>query len=276
MKKNVIMYVAFISLFSCNSLENRFLSEVENEMRKSQNIEILTEKHLSSLPAPVQRNLKLMGIVGKPLPVNAIVEWEDIEFRMSPNKDWISVECRQFNSAAEPARFAYLKSTKLGINIFVGRDKYQNGEGSMIIKAIGLFPVQNVYGKEMNKSGLVTVLSEMLLLPGYAFQPYIKWEVIDSVSVSSTISYANDTVSGIFYFNSIGEVVQFKTFDRSYVDVDGNSQKYPWVVKVDYYTAINGLRIPGYVRAIWETPDGEYEYFRGKIKNIRYNVNTFN
>jgi len=276
MRKNVIMFTTIITLFSCKSLENQFLSEIEKEMRKSQDIEILTENHLSSLPIPVQRHLKLMGIVGKPIPVNAIVEWEDIEFRMSPHKDWISVKCKQFNSVAEPARFAYLKSTKHGINIFVGRDKYQDGEGSMIIKALGLFPLQNVYGKEINESGLVTVLSEMLLLPGYAIQPYIKWEVLDSISVLSTISYANDTVSGIFCINNIGEVVQFKTFNRNYIDSDGNNQKYPWVVKVEYYTEINGYRIPGYIKAIWETPDGEYEYFRGKIKNIRYNVNAFN
>jgi hypothetical protein len=236
-----------------------------------ENVEIITESDIAHLPEPVQKYFRFTGIVGKPMPYNCTIDWEDVQFKMSPEKEWIPIKCLQFNSVKEPARFAYLYAPKMGVNIFVGRDKYQQGKGNMHIKLMGLFTIQDAWGKAMDESSLVTILSETLFVPGYALQQYVSWEEIDSLSAKATITHNGISVSGIFYFNEKGEMTHFTSYDRNYVDTDGNEQKVEWVANVEYYTQNDGLILPGYVSATWKRPEGDYQYFKGKIKALKFN-----
>lgn len=276
MKNKLILLALMTPLISCKSVSKIYINEVNAELNKNPitKTETLTEEHLARLPFQVQMFLKGNGFVGKPVPMNAKIEWSNVQFRMSPHKDWIPIKCKQFNTAMQPGRLAYLSASKFGLNIFVGRDKYQDGKGNMLIKALGLFPIQNAWGQEMDESGLVTTLSELILLPGYTVQPYIQWKTIDSTSVIATISNKHTSVSGIFFFNSEGEIIRFLTYDRNYRDLDGINKNYPWEVRVDFYIEKNGYKIPGQVRALWKTPQGEYEYFKGTVKNISFNISS--
>lgn len=274
LKLLLIMLSAFL-LSSCTSLLSTYRDEVANEKRVNSisNPKVIAENDISSLPEPVQRYFRYCGLVGTPLPYNCTITWEDVEFKMGPEKDWMPIKCLQFNSVKEPARFAYLYAPKLGINVFVGRDKYQNGKGNMHIKILGLFSLQNEWGRDMDESSLVTILSETLFVPGYALQPYISWEPIDSLSAKASITYNGITVSGTFYFNESGEMTHFISYDRNYVEPDGKAKKVPWVASVDYYTQSGGFTIPAYVRATWKLPKGDYEYFKGRVNRIEFNKN---
>jgi hypothetical protein len=124
----------------------------------------------------------------------------------------------------------------------------------------------------MDESSLVTILSETLFVPGYALQPYIKWEPIDSLSARATITHNGISVSGFFYFNPKGELTHFVSYDRNSIGSDGVPIKVPWVASVDCYNySDNGLIFPAYVRATWKYPQGDLEYFKGKVARIEYN-----
>lgn len=267
--------ISAISLTSCTSLISTYRKEVAHEksVNSLENPTIISEADISGLPEPVQNYFRHCGFVGRELPYNSTITWECVEFKMSPEKDWMPIKCLQFNSVKEPARFAYLYAPKMGINMFVGRDKYQQGKGNMHIKILGLFTLQNEWGKAMDESSLVTILSESLFVPGYALQPYISWEPIDSLTAKASISHNGVTVGGTFHFNVNGEMTHFISHDRSYVGTDGKAKKVPWMASVDSYTKIGNYLIPAYVHATWSLPEGDYEYFKGRIAEIQFNLN---
>lgn len=273
MKRIIISTIVMALLTSCQSLKSTYLKEIaiEKASNSMHNSILITEDNIATLPQPVQNYFRSCGFVGRELPYNCTITWEDVEFKMSPEKDWMPIKCLQFNSVKVPARFAYLYAPKMGINVFVGRDKYQDGKGNMHIKILGLFTLQNEWGKAMDESSLVTILSESLFVPGYALQPYISWEPIDSLSAKASITHNGTTASGTFFFKKNGEMERFISYDRNQVDAEGVAKKVPWVASVDSYTEIDGLKYPAYVRATWNNPEGDYEYFKGRIVNIAFN-----
>jgi hypothetical protein len=137
-----------------------------------------------------------------------------------------------------------------------------------LINLIKIFDEENA---QMDQSALVTVLSEALLVPSYALQDYISWEEIDNNTVKATIKYNNIEASGNFYFNDEGMFYKFYTEDRFYSSGDIN-ELVPWVIYVDSYQIIDGIKIAEKVRASWILENGEYQYFDGKISNIIFNV----
>lgn len=268
--------VSAISLTSCKSLLTTYRNEVAHEksVNSLENPKIISESDISGLPEPVQKYFLRCGFIGQPIPYNSTITWDNVEFKMKPENNWMPIKCLQFNSVKEPARFAYLYAPRMGINVFVGRDKYQEGKGNMHIKILGLFTLQNEWGRAMDESSLVTILSETLFLPGYALQPYIKWEPIDSLTAKASITHNGVAVGGTFHFNENGEMTHFISLDRNYVGTDGKAKKIPWMASVDSYTKIGDYLIPAYVRATWKLPEGDYEYFKGRIVEIQFNQNN--
>lgn len=116
----------------------------------------------------------------------------------------------------------------------------------------------------MDKSSLVTFLSESLFIPYAALQDYIVWEPIDDLHAKATISYYGISASGIFTFSERGEMLSFTTDDRQAVSTDGTSEKVKWSVVCKEYEDINGINKPTVFQAIWNYDDGDLVYFNGK------------
>lgn len=230
------------------------------------------EKELSYLPFPVQNYFRFCRLVGKPKGHYAQVNWETFYLKMAPEKGWTKVQSYQYNFIDEPVRLAYM-FTKLGSVIpFEGLDRYVDGHGNMLIKIARFFTLGDSKGSEMDKSALVTILAEALLIPSYALQPYITWTSIDDRSAKATLKHQGKEVSGIFYFGDSGEMVKFETSDRYYAEKDGSYTNLKWVVTISSYKEINGVKIPYELSARWHTPQGEFEYFKGKIGSVNYNI----
>lgn len=251
-----------------------YQSEVRKELTKyvSYNNEVITEQDIAGLPEPVQKYFRNCGYLGQKKMINAKITWKDVYLRLSPKKNWMALECDQFNSVPEPTRIAYMKSRILGIIPFNGRDKYQDGHGNMLVKLLKFIKVADAKGREMDESGLVTVLAETFLVPTYALQDYIKWISIDTKTAKATISNNGCEVSGLFYFNADGEFIRFETEDRYYSEQGTEYTKLKWSAIVSSYAERNGIKFPADFRAVWHTEAGEYEYFKGSIDDIKYNV----
>ena len=82
----------------------------------------------------------------------------------------MKLACKQVNATTAPARIVYMKATFVGLLPFEGRDKYQDGHGSMLIKLLKLFTVADAKGKEMDGSGLVTVQQKPYWYPAIFFK----------------------------------------------------------------------------------------------------------
>jgi len=271
------LFILLLIMFSaCNSLKNTYETDIRTDLEKfpPKKTDIFTEANITLLPEPVQRYIRYCGYLGTEKMSNVCIEWKDVNLKMAPNKKWTEIKCYQYNSVSEPTRIVYMKSRIMGLFSFEGRDKYQNGQGNMHIKLLKRFTVANALGKEMNRSGMVTVLAEALFVPSYILNTYITWQSIDSNSAKATLSFNGESVSGIFYFNDIGEMIFFTSNDRYMSEKDGSYSNIPWSVEVSDYNEINGIKIPGFVKAMWNFKKGSFKYFKGRITNIEYNVNT--
>ncbi len=259
---------------SYGSLKKIYLSEIKIDIEKHSDFptETIKEKDIATLPKPVQRYFRYCGYIGKVKMINAKIEWGNIIFKRAPNSKWMRLNCHQYNSVSEPTRIVYLKNNILGVFPFEARDIYQNGKGNMLIKLLKLFTVADAKGIEMNKSALVTVLSETFIIPTYALQDYINWETVDNNNAKATLTYNGIKVSGTFNFNDEGEMISFYTDDRYCAGKDGTYKKIPWSVIVDNYYKKDGIRFPSEIKVIWHNENGDFEYFKGKILNIEYNT----
>lgn len=254
-------------------MKKLYLSEVKSEISKHpvNDSGSLTEKDISTLPEPVKRYFTYCGFLGKPKMTNARIDWEDVLIILNPGKGWIPLECYQFNFVPEPARIVYMKSRIAGFIPFEGRDKFQNGEGNMLIKLLKFITIDNNKGSEMNVSALVTLLSEVLLVPTCVLQDYIKWVPIDSNTAKAIIKYNGIEVSGVFHFTDLGEYIKFDTNDR--FQAAGKSYKnVSWSVTAGDYIEKGGTKFPTTLTALWHEDYGDFEYFKGRITNIEFDV----
>ncbi len=223
---------------------------------------VFREENIAGLPMPVQKYFRYCGYIGKPKMSYINISYHDVDFLFGKDKP-IKIDYSQYNFVNKPDRIAYIDSSMYGIP-FEGLDSYIDGTGSMKGVIAKLFTLFHQTGKAMDKSSLVTFLSESLLIPSAALQEYIVWEAIDNFHAKATISYYGISADGIFTFNEKGEMLSFATDDREAASIDGTSEKVKWSVVCGDYKEINGIKKPTAFQALWHYDDGDLVYFKGK------------
>lgn len=270
---NLICSYALFLCTGCTSLEPMFTAEVRQEIAGNRIAapSIFAADSIAGLPVAVQRYLQRCGYTDKEMMENARIEWKTANIKRSPDGGWTPLECVQYNFVATPARIVYLNAAMWGIVPFDGRDKYQNRAGNMYIRVMNMFEVENATGQEMDRSSLVTILAEAPMVPSYILQKYIQWKSIDSSTAEAVLTYAGQSVRGTFYFNEQGEYIRFETRDRFH-SKDGVHTNYPWVIDASEYKDFGGFRQASVITATWMTENGPYQYWKGEIGSIQYNV----
>lgn len=224
---------------------------------------VFSEEDIARLPVPVQKYFKSCGYIGAPKMTKMKIDYKDVAFSFGRNKKPIKIDYTQYNFVNKPDRIAYIDSSIYGIP-FEGLDSYIDGNGSMKGVIAKFFTLFHQTGKTLDKSSLVTFLSESLFIPNAALQDYIVWETIDDFRVKATINYYGISARGLFTFNEKGEMLSFTTDDREAVSPGGKSEKVKWSVVCNEYKEIDGIKKPTVFQAIWNYDDGDFVYFNGK------------
>lgn len=267
----VVLLLLFTALFLYGSwsFQKKYREDVKRGLARSMDLasELLSEKDLSPLPEPVQKYLRLTGVVGRPKVRNFKVTFEG-EMR-SKGQDWFSFTSEQHNFMDAPERLFFMKAKVKGLPT-AGYHAYKDGEARMLIKLLSLFPVVNVSGPEMLKAETVTVFNDMCLMaPATLIDPRIKWEPIDDLSAKAVFTVNDISISATLFFNEKGELVNFVSDDR----YDVNEQQWlRFSTPVREYKDINGLNLISYGEAVWHYPEGEFVYGKFRVKNIEYNL----
>ena len=253
-----------------SSLRTRYLDEVRSERARwvNQAEAVFTEDDLRGLPEPVQRYFRDCGYLGSTKQLYGRVHWKEVRMRFSGKGRWQSLECSEFLAAPEPIRIVHFKTRAAGLLPLDAIDKYQGGQGNMLIRLANAITLQDVGGAEMDQAGLVTFLSECLLLPAIALQPYLRWSNVSGNCALATISYRGATASGWFHFNERGEYVLFETEGRWMALKGGKFKNAGWRVELSDYEVDGYVLHPGKVRVYWLQNGELEEYFTGKIKSI--------
>ncbi|MEY4512036.1 MAG: hypothetical protein RLZZ450_4158 [Pseudomonadota bacterium] len=250
----------------------RFRSEVAAELAKrgKRLVRNIEERELAGLPAPVQRFFRASGLVGTPHTLNARIVWRELLLRRSRRSLWMKLCCEQFASVPEPTRIALMTGKLGGVLRLEGRDKYQHGHGQMLITLMKVITVADARGRYMDESALVTLLSELPLVPSFALQKYLTWTAIDDRSARASITDHGLTVSGTFHFNDADECVRFDTDDRW--RSGKTPRRTPWSAYFGGYETRGGLRTPYELSATWHEAAGDFTYARGTLESIAFNL----
>lgn len=266
-----LIIVFVVTLNGCSSMKKIYQKERAEEIRHFKDTKeiLFTNERIKTLPEPLKKHLQICGYVNKPIMQNADVYWKKSFIKLKPNKKWEKLKTKQFNSVNPISRMSYMKFSSMP---FAGRDIYRNGKGEMKGKLFNLFTVVNGKGKEISQSALITIFCEFLLVPAYILQDYVNWEYVDEKTIKAVLTDNEFVVTGLFHFNSEGLFSQFETNDRFYENEKGEYVKTKFSAYVDSYQTIDEIRIPEKVRVVWHLPDSDYEYFKGTIERIEFDV----
>ncbi|GEO21636.1 hypothetical protein CQA01_21700 [Cyclobacterium qasimii] len=231
---------------------------------------ILSEHMISDLPAIIQKWLLNNGAIGKALVYNVYLE-QDLQMLMKPEqKEWNKAKARQYFTIEPPA---FNWSVNLKMNPFlavVGRDKFENGHGEMMIKLLSFFSIVDAKSNEkVNQATLQRYLAEIVWFPSFALSPYISWEAIDDYSAKATMEYNGTVGSGEFHFEENGDFKKFVAMRyKDAVDVLPTE----WTVTATKTEERNGIKIPVESKAEWKLAKGNWTWLKLKITDIRYNI----
>ena len=270
--KRILSVLSVLLIFTnCTDMKSVFIKDKSEftERNKEYEIEVFTEDLINNLPEPLKKYLRVCGYINTPVPINANVYWTESWLKMLPNKDWIKLHTMQFNSVKPIGRVAYMKISGMPV---AAKDLYRDGYGEMNVKLLNLIKVAYDNSKEVAQSALISTFCEFTFIPGYLLSDNVKWEQIDDYSVRGTLTDNGLEVSGTFYFNEEGLFTHFETLDRYFTTGKNTYEKVKFSVVVDSYKSQDKLKIAEKVKVIWHLLEGNYEYYKGSVDRIEFNV----
>jgi len=231
--------------------------------------QLFTKEVVAHLPEPLIKYLDLCGYMNTPVPFNADVFWSESFIRMSPDREWGQLKTVQFNSVNPIGRVAYMKFMKMPV---AGRDLYHDGHGEMKGKLLGLFRIIFDNSRETAQSVLLTTFCEFTMVPGYLLSDKVRWIPVDNKSVRGTLSDNGISVTAQFNFNDEGLLTSVETADRYYTEGKNKYKKVRFSAVIESYKRQGEIMIPEKMKAVWHLPEGDYEYFRGTVDRVAYNI----
>lgn len=252
----------------------RFQRMVDNELQTFYSGLVITkpatvsQEKIASLPAVVQRWLIHAQVPGKPTALKVQLQQKGV-MRSKPDGVWMPVTARQYFRTDKPG-FIWVADVKAFPLIHLaGRDRYENGQGNMLIKILSLLPMLNSNGPEIDQGSMLRYLGEIVWFPTAALSEYISWEEIDANTAKATMTYGGVTASGLFHFNEAGDMVSFEA--QRYYDRKGGTTLEKWLIEAKAYQEWNGIRMPVAFDVTWKLKEGDFTWFRLEVSEIYYN-----
>lgn len=240
----------------------QFFSGVENKG------DIIQKADLEGLPPVVQKWLEQSRVLGRER-IAAVRLRQKVAMRTKEGGPWMPAVAEQYFRVDEPGFIWKVRAGTAPLFYFTGRDKYEDGRGSMLIKVLSLIKVADARGKEIDQGAMLRYLAETVWFPSAALSSYIRWEEVDAGSARATMTWGGVSASGVFTFNQEGDVVNFTAL--RYGDFNGRYLMKTWVVKMKDHQEFNGIRIPAAGEVIWKLDPGDYDWYRFELEDIEYN-----
>lgn len=269
---NLLILASAYLAYSANSFQQKVDEETSQLLEKSSSLHSteLSEEMISGMPPVVQKWLQGSGVIGQ-APIQNVYLEQEAQMLMKPDQtEWSQAKAEQ-SFTVDPPGFIWSVSMKMNPVIPVmGRDRFVNGKGEMLIKLFSVFPVVNAKNSEkIDQATLQRYLAEIVWFPSAALSPYISWETIDEHSARATMDYMGTVGSGTFHFDENGTFEKFVA--ARYKDAtDENPSK--WTVTATKTEVWNGIKIPVEAQAEWELENKNWTWLKLKITHIEYDV----
>src|SRR5690606_34680662 len=124
-------------------------------------------------PEIVQNWLQNSGVIAKEKIVSVRLNQKG-ELKTKPSSKWMPFEAEQYFDVINPS-FVWSTEVKyMPLIKMVGRDKFSNGEGEMLIKMAGFIPlVEEGKNEKINLSAMLRYMAEMVWFPTAALHEYM-------------------------------------------------------------------------------------------------------
>jgi hypothetical protein len=226
-----------------------------------------SREELAGLPDPVARYFRFALTPGQSV-VSAARLKQTGQFALRRDA-WTPFVATEYFSV-EPRGFLWDARLRIaGLNALYIRDGYAGAQGAMYGAIAAAIPVVNERGTVQMATGeLLRYLAELVFLPT-ALLPRagISWTPIDQLSARVTLTDAATTVSCNVDFGTDGEIIRISAM--RYLGNDAATLT-PWVGHFSNYRQIDGMMIPMTADVEWVLPDGPFSYWRGCLRNVRY------
>jgi hypothetical protein len=227
---------------------------------------LVTEADLVGLPEPVQRWLRWSNVVGTAYPVSVRLRQEG-QFRMGQDRGWMPFTAQEYYTT-DPPGYVWKVTFRMAPLVTVsGRDRYADGQASILMRLLSLIPVANDRGPGLNQGAMLRFLNETMWFPAGVLSPYISWEARDATSAVATMRYGGVSASATFWFDDQGRLTNM-TAERF-----NNAKKalLPWSTPISDYGEFAGIRVPVEGAGVWHYEEGEFPYIRLRVTDLEYN-----
>jgi hypothetical protein len=231
---------------------------------------VVSEADLVSLPAPVQRYLRVAGILGQPR-VRTMQLRMHGRIRSGPAASWMPLDVHQVTTFDPPVRLFYFDASLARLPV-PGYHRFAGGEAMMLVKALGAVPVADASGPSVTKSETVTFLNDLALLaPSALLLPNIRWEPVDDRQARAVFTLGAHTVSATLVFDANGYLSNFWSDDRGKAEPGGAAHLLRWSTPVHAVRRFGAVTLMANAEALWHEPAGPYAYIEVTLDDVVYN-----
>jgi hypothetical protein len=227
---------------------------------------VLSPEMLAPLPHPVQQWLMRSGAVGKPIPQKGYLEQRG-SMRTKPDGPWMPFEARQHFLFDAPGFIWQTEVGATGLLRFVGRDKYANHQGEMLIKLWSLIPVADAKGPETDQGSRLRLLGELCWFPASTLHPQVQWEAVDSSSARLHLDGPGFRVSGRCVFSPEGDMLRFEA--RRYFNQGGKVSLEDWFVENKAWASFDGIRVASQCHVVWKLAGGDFNWLNLELTHLK-------
>lgn len=232
---------------------------------------VITEASIATLPAPVQRYMRITGNVGTPRVAAVLVQF-DTELFSAPGQAGMRGPADQYDRFDKPKRLFFMTTRMYGLPVAVLHD-YAGARASMRVKITSLITMVDLQSEALAKAETVTILNDLCAYaPSWFTDARLTWRAIDDLHAGVTFVNGPYRVSATLEFNAQGELVNFVSEDRAALQNDGTLRQSRWSTPLGDYKNFGGRRVPGYGEAIWHYPEGDFTYGRFSVRDVRFDL----
>jgi len=224
----------------------------------------VSEADLEGLPDAAVRYLRCMQVVGRRRHRSFRVRLAGT-FRMRPTQAFMPFSAWQYNTVDPVARLFHMRIDMGHVLPMVGRDSYLDGRGAMHGRLLGIVPVADAEGPELDVSELTTWVNDAVLLaPSMLLGSHSVWQELDDDSFELTVTDRDQSVTAKVFLDSRGAPRDFRSTDR-YATLGTGLTRAEWRTPIHGFTVVDGRPSPGRASAIWALPAGPFEYARAQF-----------
>jgi hypothetical protein len=255
-----------------SNLKAAYHRDVDTALARYSPAAAIVDADLAHLPEPVQRYLRIAGVVGQPRVRNFRARMHG---RIKLSSGWLAIRVEQYNFFDEPARLCLLEGSMFLLPIR-GYHRYVGPSATMTVRAAGLVTVAHASGPEMDQGETVTMFNDLCVMaPGALIDRAIVWEGVDARTARAAFTNAGHTIRAELVFSAAGELTNFFSDDRYQTSPDGKTaRKVRWSTPLDVYRRFGPFHLPRRGAAWWHESDREYPYIELDFDDIAYNLTS--